>query len=170
MLATLIRTRRPDRLVCALDYDWRPAWRVELIDSYKKHRLTPTGGEEVPDNLTPQVPVILDMLAAFGIPAVGADGYEADDVLGTLATTQPAPVEVVSGDRDLFQLVDDAKPVRLLYCGRGVANLEVCDDACGRGEVRRAGRRGTPTSRRCAATPATACPACPASARRPPPA
>jgi 5'-3' exonuclease len=78
--------------------------------------------------LTPQIPIILDVLAAIGIPAIGADGYEADDVLGTLATTQPGPVEVVSGDRDLFQLVDDAKPVRLLYVGRGVANLEVCDN------------------------------------------
>jgi 5'-3' exonuclease len=114
---------------CALDNDWRPAWRVKLIDSYKKHRVAPAGGETVPDNLTPQIPVILDVLAAVGIPAVGADGYEADDVLGTLATTQPGPVEVVSGDRDLFQLVDDAKPVRLLYVGRGVAKLEVCDDA-----------------------------------------
>jgi 5'-3' exonuclease len=129
MLATLIRTRRPDRMVCALDYDWRPAWRVELIDTYKKHRLSPAGGEEVPDNLTPQVPIILEVLAAMGIVAVGADRYEADDVLGTLATTEPGPVEVVSGDRDLFQLIDDDKPVRLLYVGRGVANLEVCDDA-----------------------------------------
>lgn len=129
MLATLIRTRKPDRMVCALDYDWRPAWRVALIDSYKKHRLTPAGGEEVPDNLTPQVPIILAVLAAMGITATGAAGYEADDVLGTLATTEPGPVEVVSGDRDLFQLIDDAKPVRLLYVGRGVANLDVCDDA-----------------------------------------
>src|SRR5690606_569036 len=63
------------------------------------------------------------------IPAVGVAGYEADDVLGTLAATEPGPVEVVSGDRDLFQLVDDAAGVRLLYCGRGVANLEVCDEA-----------------------------------------
>src|SRR5262245_6131913 len=128
MLATLIRTRRPDRMVCALDYDWRPAWRVALIGSYKTHRLTPAGGEEVPDNLTPQVPVILDVLSAVGIAAIGCKDYEADDVLGTLAETQPGPVEVVSGDRDLFQLVDDAKPVRLLYVGKGVANLDVCDD------------------------------------------
>ncbi|SCL26059.1 5'-3' exonuclease [Micromonospora inyonensis] len=130
MLATLVRTRRPDRMVCALDYDWRPQWRVALLPSYKTHRLAPEGeGEVVPDTLGPQVPVILDVLAAIGIPAVGADGYEADDVLGTLATTEPAPVEVVSGDRDLFQLVDDARPVRLLYVGRGVAKLEDCDDA-----------------------------------------
>ncbi|MFD0821315.1 5'-3' exonuclease H3TH domain-containing protein [Micromonospora zhanjiangensis] len=129
MLATLIRNRRPDRVVCALDYDWRPAWRVELLPSYKAHRLAPAGGEIVPDTLGPQVPLILAALAAVGIPAIGADGYEADDVLGTLATTQPGPVEVASGDRDLFQLIDDDKPVRLLYCGRGVAKLEDCDDA-----------------------------------------
>lgn len=129
MLATLIRTRRPDRLVCALDYDWRPAWRVALLPSYKAHRLAPTGGEVVPDTLVPQVPLILDVLMALGIPAVGAAGYEADDVLGTLAANQPGPVEVASGDRDLLQLIDDTKPVRLLYCGRGVAKLEDYDDA-----------------------------------------
>lgn len=133
MLATLIRTRRPDRLVCALDYDWRPQWRVELLPSYKAHRLSPTGGEVVPDELVPQVPLILEVLDALGITAVGAAGYEADDVVGTLATTQPGPVEVVSGDRDLFQLVDDAKPVRLLYCGRGIAKLQDCDDAAVQG-------------------------------------
>ncbi|SCL33054.1 5'-3' exonuclease [Micromonospora rhizosphaerae] len=129
MLAQLIRTRRPDRMVCALDHDWRPAWRVELLPSYKAHRVAPEGGEVVPDTLSPQVPVILEVLAAIGITAVGATGYEADDVLGTLSVTQPGPVEVVSGDRDLFQLVDDARGVRLLYVGRGVAKLEDCDDA-----------------------------------------
>lgn len=129
MLATLVRTRRPDRLVCALDHDWRPAWRVALLPSYKAHRLAPDGAEVVPDTLSPQVPVILDTLAALGVPAVGAAGYEADDVLGTLATREPGPVEVASGDRDLFQLVDDARGVRMLYCGRGVAKLEECDDA-----------------------------------------
>lgn len=135
MLATLIRTRRPDRAVCALDADWRPAWRVALLPSYKTHRLSaggPPGEEAVPHLLVPQIPVILDLLAATGIPAVGVAEYEADDVLGTLAATQPGPVEVVSGDRDLFQLVDDAGAtggVRLLYCGRGVANLEDYDDA-----------------------------------------
>ena len=130
MLATLIRTRRPNRVVCAFDVDWRPAWRVALLPSYKTHRVaSPDGDEVVPDMLSPQVPVILDMLAAVGIAVAGAEGYEADDVLGTLATTEPGPVEVVSGDRDLFQLVDDAKPVRLLYCGRGVGRLEDCGDA-----------------------------------------
>jgi 5'-3' exonuclease len=129
MLATLVRTRRPDRVACALDADWRPPWRVALLPSYKRHRLAPGGGELVPDGLVPQIPVILDILAAVGIPALGAKGYEADDVLGTLAATQPGPTEVASGDRDLFQLVDDERGVRMLYCGRGIAKLEVCDDA-----------------------------------------
>lgn len=141
MLTSLVRSRRPDRLVCALDHDWRPDWRVALLPSYKAHRVAPEGGEVVPDTLSPQVPVILDVLAALGIPAVGAAGYEADDVLGTLATTEPAPVEVVSGDRDLFQLVDDARPVRLLYVGRGVAKLDDCDDAAVRA------RYGVPADR-----------------------
>jgi 5'-3' exonuclease len=129
MLAQLIRTRHPDRIVCALDASWRPAWRVALVPSYKKHRVAHGDVEEVPAALEKQIPVLLEVLAAVGIPAFGVDGYEADDVLGTLAATQPAPVEVVSGDRDLFQLVDDARGTRLLYCGRGVAKLEDTDNA-----------------------------------------
>ncbi len=129
MLTTLIRGRQPDRLICALDEDWRPAWRVQLLPSYKAHRVAADGGDQVPDGLEPQIPIILDLLAALGIPALGAAGYEADDVVGTLAAREAGPVEVVSGDRDLFQLVDDDKPVRVLYCGRGVAKLEVIDDA-----------------------------------------
>lgn len=129
MLATLVRTRRPDRLVCALDADWRPSWRVALLPTYKAHRVGADGSEVVPETLVPQVPLLLDLLAALGVPVVGVAGYEADDVLGTLAAREPAPVEVASGDRDLFQLVDDDRPVRLLYCGRGVAKLEECDDA-----------------------------------------
>src|SRR5690606_9290124 len=82
-----------------------------------------------PDELVPQIPLLLQLLAAVGVPAIGVPGYEADDVLGTLAARGPAPVEVVSGDRDLFQLVDDAAGVKLLYCGRGVARLEVFDEA-----------------------------------------
>ncbi|WP_091089099.1 5'-3' exonuclease [Micromonospora nigra] len=141
MLAQLIRTRRPGRMVCAMDHDWRPDWRVALLPSYKAHRVAPEGGEVVPDTLSPQVPMILDVLAAVGVTVVGAAGYEADDVLGTLSVTQPGPVEVVSGDRDLFQLVDDTRGVRLLYVGRGVAKLDDCDDAAVRS------RYGVPADR-----------------------
>jgi 5'-3' exonuclease len=129
MLAQLIRTRHPDRVVCALDNSWRPAWRVALVPSYKKHRVAHGDVEEVPAALLKQIPVLLEVLEAVGIPAFGVDDYEADDVLGTLAATQAAPVEVVSGDRDLFQLVDDERKTRLLYVGRGVAKLEDADNA-----------------------------------------
>ncbi|WP_409141191.1 5'-3' exonuclease H3TH domain-containing protein [Cellulosimicrobium sp. RS] len=149
MIATLVTDRRPTRLVACWDEDWRPAFRVEAIPSYKAHRvaeLVPgtTGVEEVPEKLVAQVPVIVDVLAALGIARVGAAGYEADDVIGTLtarevarratagATPDPsgrAAVEVVTGDRDLFQLVDDAAAVRVLYPTKGVKNLDVVDQA-----------------------------------------
>jgi 5'-3' exonuclease len=129
MIAQLVRTRRPDRIVCALDNSWRPQWRVALVPSYKKHRVAHGDVEIVPPALEKQIPVLLEVLAAVGIAHFGVDGYEADDVLGTLAATQAPPVEVVSGDRDLFQLVDDERRTRLLYCGRGVAKLEDSDNA-----------------------------------------
>jgi 5'-3' exonuclease len=129
MLATLVRTRQPGRVVCALDFDWRPAWRVALLSGYKAHRLSEDGGEQTPDGLSRQVPIILEVLDALGVPAIGVAGYEADDVIGTLAAREPGPIEVASGDRDLFQVIDDDRAVRVLYCGRGVSKLEVYDDA-----------------------------------------
>ncbi|MFP5335493.1 MAG: 5'-3' exonuclease H3TH domain-containing protein [Actinomycetes bacterium] len=137
MVATLVGRYRPDRLVACWDDDWRPAWRVEAIPSYKAHRVAQEvpgapDVEEVPDTLTPQVPVIAEALAALGIARVGAPGCEADDVIGTLVTravAAGAAVDVVTGDRDLFQLVDDAAEVRVLYTGRGVSRLEVVDQA-----------------------------------------
>jgi 5'-3' exonuclease len=130
MVATLVRTRKPDQLVACLDASWRPAFRVAALPSYKGHRLAPDEREEiVPANLVPQVPVIEAALAALGIPAFGVDGFEADDVIGTLADSAAGPVEVVSGDRDLFQVVRDDRPVRMLYIGRGVSKLEVVDEA-----------------------------------------
>ncbi|MFL6071961.1 MAG: 5'-3' exonuclease H3TH domain-containing protein [Mycobacteriales bacterium] len=133
MLAQLVTRFPPERLVCCDDFDWRPDFRVAAIPSYKAHRVASQGPdgwvEEVPAALVPQVPVIWEVLAAIGIAAIGVDGFEADDVLGTLAARDPGPVDVVSGDRDLLQVVDDTRGVRVLYCGRGVAKLEVMDDA-----------------------------------------
>ncbi len=134
MVARLVTTYQPTRLVACWDDDWRPAFRVALLPSYKAHRLLPASNpkdniEETPDLLTPQVPVIVDVLEALGIARVGSPGFEADDVIGTLATTADCPVDVVSGDRDLIQLVDDQHPVRVLYTGRGMAKLEVMDEA-----------------------------------------
>ena len=129
-VATLITRYRPERLVVCLDEDWRPAWRVELIPSYKAHRVAEVDEmaeadvEEVPDDLSPQVEMILEILDAYGIATAGADGYEADDVLGTLAAGERSDtVVVVSGDRDLLQLVaEDPVEVRVLYLGRGMSN------------------------------------------------
>ena len=128
-ITRLVTDYRPTHLACCWDNDWRPQWRVDLIGSYKAHRVeyVVTGGpdvEEVPDPLEVQVPVIRDVLAAFGMAVVGADGYEADDVIGTLATNAGMPVDVVTGDRDLFQLVDDHAEVRVLYIARGVGRHE----------------------------------------------
>jgi 5'-3' exonuclease len=128
-VAVVITQQRPGRLVVCLDLDWRPQFRVDLIPSYKAHRVAepePAGEpdiEEVPDDLTPQVDMIMELLDAFGIPTGGAPGFEADDVLGTLAARERSnPVVVVSGDRDLLQVVaDDPVPVRVLYLGRGLA-------------------------------------------------
>jgi len=63
------------------------------------------------------------------LPVVGRDGFEADDIMGTLATHSAAPTDVITGDRDLFQLVDDDLHVRVLYCGKGVANHDRVDTA-----------------------------------------
>lgn len=133
-VARLVADYQPTHLACCWDNDWRPRWRVGLLPSYKAHRVarelpgTTEGGarfvEDVPDALETQIPVIAEVLEAFGITVVGADGHEADDVIGTMATAAGMPVDVVTGDRDLFQLVDDEARVRVLYTARGVARLE----------------------------------------------
>ncbi|GGV67870.1 MULTISPECIES: 5'-3' exonuclease [Streptomyces] len=130
----LVKDHRPDRLVACMDADWRPRWRVELIPSYKAHRVAeehPEGAdtEEVPDTLSPQVPVIEEVLDAIGIARVGVAGYEADDVIGSYAARATGPVDIVTGDRDLYQLVDDTRRVRVLYPVKGVGTLQVTDDA-----------------------------------------
>jgi 5'-3' exonuclease len=141
MIASLVTRFEPTHLVACWDNDWRPQWLVDLVPSYKAHRVAQeapaapvsdapdqahpasedTSPEEVPDNLAPQVPVIADVLAALGIARLGADGYEADDVIGTLAERAHGrmPVDIVTGDRDLLQLVDDDHGVRVLFTGKG---------------------------------------------------
>ncbi|RJL35403.1 5'-3' exonuclease [Bailinhaonella thermotolerans] len=129
MIATLVRAYSPDEMIATMDADWRPAFRVEALPSYKAHRVAEDGGDQVPDTLSPQVPIIEQVLDAVGIARVGVPGYEADDVIGTCATAAKGPVDIVTGDRDLFQLVDDSVPVRVLYTVRGLKNLEVVDEA-----------------------------------------
>jgi 5'-3' exonuclease len=129
MTARLIRARQPSRLIACMDADWRPAFRVAAISTYKAHRANPDGSEQAPEALTAQVPVIYEVLAAAGVTMASAAGYEADDVIGTLATREDGPTEVVTGDRDLFQLVDDARRVSVLYTAKGIGKLEVVDEA-----------------------------------------
>jgi 5'-3' exonuclease len=133
IIARLVTDFTPTRLVACWDDDWRPQWRVDLIPSYKAHRvaeLVDDGPdiELVPELLTPQVPIIVETLTALGIPIVGKAGYEADDIIGTLAATAQGPVDVVTGDRDLFQVVDDRRDVRVIYTARGMSNLEIVTD------------------------------------------
>jgi 5'-3' exonuclease len=109
-LARLVSTRQPRHLAVASDEDWRPAWRVELIPAYKAHRTA----EPVPPDLEPQMPVIHDVLAAIGIDFIGVPEYEAEDVIATWTATTPGTVEIVSGDRDLFALIEDPR-VCVLY-------------------------------------------------------
>ncbi|MFG2880851.1 5'-3' exonuclease H3TH domain-containing protein [Streptomyces sp. NPDC048297] len=130
----LVKDHRPDRLVACMDADWRPQWRVDLIPSYKAHRVAEEheagpDAEEVPDTLAPQVPVIEEVLDAVGIARVGVEGYEADDVIGTFTARADGPVDIVTGDRDLYQLVDDERGIRVLYPLKGVGTLQLTDEA-----------------------------------------
>jgi 5'-3' exonuclease len=129
MIARLVRARHPARLVACLDADWRPAFRVAALPSYKAHRARPDGSEETPPALDVQVPVIQDVLAAMGVAMASAPGYEADDVIGTLSARAQGPAEIVTGDRDLFQLVDDARQIVVIYTARGLTKLDVVDEA-----------------------------------------
>ncbi|WP_414641133.1 5'-3' exonuclease [Actinospica sp.] len=143
----LVTHYRPDRLIACFDADWRPAFRVELLPTYKAHRVVeevavpaaPDKGsasasvEEIPDTLTPQVAMLLEVLAAFGIADGWAPGFEADDAIAAYAalhrSTDGGPLDVVTGDRDMFQLISDAEGVRVFNIARGVAKLEILGDA-----------------------------------------
>jgi 5'-3' exonuclease len=130
MIARLVRARPPARLVACWDADWRPAFRVAAVPSYKAHRLAADGiSEQTPPALDTQVQVIEEVLRVSGLAVAGAPGFEADDVMATLAARSDRPVDVVTGDRDLFQLVDDARGVRILYTVRGLMNMDVIDEA-----------------------------------------
>jgi 5'-3' exonuclease len=128
-IARLVRDYRPSRLVACLDADWRPAFRTAAIPAYKQHRAEPDGSEQTPPGLAVQVPLITQVLIASGIALAEHDGYEADDVIATLATRSTQPVDVVTGDRDLFQLVDDGRGVRVLYTVKGLSRLEPVTEA-----------------------------------------
>jgi 5'-3' exonuclease len=149
-LTRVVRETRPARLVACLDADWRPAFRVAAVPSYKAHRLTPDGNEAEPESLAVQVAVLLETLEAVGVPAVGVPGFEADDLLATLAARETGAVDVVTGDRDMFQLVRDDGPVRVLYTvdklrPYGVADVAAKYDIPGTAYAEYAVLRGDPS-------------------------
>ena len=127
MTSKLIVQYSPNRFVACLEGDWRPSWRVDLFPGYKLNRLDETGEEEEPDTLSPQIPILLDVLDAFGFATLGVDDYEADDVIATLSKTQVGRIRVVTGDRDLFQLVDEEKDVKIAYLAKGLSNHDLVD-------------------------------------------
>ena len=128
MTARLIGMYSPNRIVACIEGDWRPSWRVDLFPAYKANRLEDDSEvEEEPETLTPQIPVLLDLLDAFGIPMVGVDDYEADDVMATFAVREKGPIRIVTGDRDLFQLVDDKRDVKVVYLAKGISQHDLVD-------------------------------------------
>lgn len=125
-ISRLLDQYSPDAFVCAWDDDWRPQWRVDLVPSYKMHRVVEVAGAEaelVEDALAVQVPLIRECLDALGIQIIGAAEHEADDVLASLARQHDGTSLIVTGDRDLFQLVDD--DTSIVYVARGVAKHEL---------------------------------------------
>jgi 5'-3' exonuclease len=128
-IARLVKDHQPQRLVACLDADWRPAFRTDAIPEYKRHRAEADGSEQTPPGLALQIPLITQVLISAGVTLAEHDGYEADDVIATLATRATQPVDVVTGDRDLFQLVDDKRQVRVLYTVRGLGRLEPVTEA-----------------------------------------
>ncbi len=125
MLARLLGDHHPTELGIAVDDDWRPAFRVEALPSYKHHRVAAEGEE---DPIAPQEAVGREVLTALGFSVVGAAGFEAEDVIATLTARARKPVAIVSGDRDLFALVRDPD-VRVLYPQTGVSKLTIVDEA-----------------------------------------
>jgi len=132
-LANVITERKPRHVALTTDEDWRPDWRVELIPGYKVHRVA----EPVPPALIPQMPVIMAALEAVGVDALGLKDYEAEDIIASLIPKVKTPIEIWSGDRDLFSQVRGTDIV-VLYPEK--AGLAVIDEA----EVQR--RYGIPGS------------------------
>jgi len=124
MTARLVTDHRPDDVLHVFDADWRPAGRVAAYPDYKGARAPD------PDGLPEQFPMLRDLLHTMGQTCVEAPGWEADDALAVLCAGVEAPdrIDIVTGDRDLIQLVRDPV-IRVLYTLRGVSELRVFDAA-----------------------------------------
>jgi DNA polymerase I len=124
MVAYVINEHQPAALAVAFDLPGA-TFRDEMVADYK------AGRAETPDKLLPQFDMIREIMEALAIPVVEAPGFEADDVLATLATEardRGTDVVVVTGDRDSFQLIEDPH-VRVLYNRRGVSDYSLYDEA-----------------------------------------
>ena len=125
MLVNLVRDHRPDRLVVAFDRP-EPTFRHEMVETYKAQR------DETPDILVQQMGLVRELAEAFGAGVVEVAGYEADDLLATLATQardRGEDVWVVTGDRDAYQLVEDPHISVLYTQSRGVSEMKAYDAA-----------------------------------------
>lgn len=118
---------QPANLITCWDFDWRPNWRVEIIESYKAARVAADDEEQMPDTLGPQVDLIWQVLTELSIPTAGLDNYESDDLVAHFSRSGVSPTFIVSGDKDLFQLIDDAKDISVLYIGTGIAQHTIAD-------------------------------------------
>ena len=124
MLIYIIRENQPGSLAVAFDLPGE-TFRDEMVSDYK------AGRAETPHELPPQFEMIREIMEVLAIPVVEAPGFEADDVLATLATEardRGCDVVVVTGDRDSFQLIEDPH-VRVLYNRRGVSDYSLYDEA-----------------------------------------
>ncbi|MEY3407514.1 MAG: hypothetical protein RL038_575 [Actinomycetota bacterium] len=126
-LSYFIDKYQPQELVTTWDLSWRPEWRVELLPTYKTARVADADEEQMPDTLSDQVDLLRSILQEWQIPCVGLPDYESDDVIAHYARTADQQVLVVTGDRDLFQLVNDALPSKVLYIGTGISKHTTVD-------------------------------------------
>ena len=116
----ILEEERPDYLTVAFDLH-EPTFRHKIFDAYKGTR------KGMPSELVEQVPLMREMLTAMGVKTVSMGGYEADDLLGTLARRSEAQgmdVTILSGDRDLLQLATDKVLIRLPKTSRGKTTIE----------------------------------------------
>ncbi len=119
MLLKFVQELSPDGVVVAFDCG-KPAFRIEALEQYKVHR-APT-----PEALKAQFPMVKEVLGELSVPVVEVQGWEADDILGTLAVrgaSEGFEVMLVTGDRDAFQLVNDS--VRVVSTKKGVTDIVI---------------------------------------------
>lgn len=126
-LSTIVARYRPKEIALCLDSDWRPGWRVQLFPGYKANRLDDSGDESEPDLLTPQIEPLLEVARLAGLSILEAESQEADDVIASLAVRAPGDVRVMTGDRDLFQLIRYSDRIRIIYLAKGIMNHDLVD-------------------------------------------